>query len=148
MTNRNEAGWKLEQSYQQLPALFYTETNPTAVQAPKLIVLNKGLAKQLGLDVAFLESKQGEEILAGNTIPEGSLPLAQAYAGHQFGNFTRLGDGRAILLGEQTTPTGEKVDVQLKGAGKTPYSRSEEHTSELQSRGHLVCRLLLEKKKR
>src|SRR5690625_4897219 len=123
MTNRNEAGWKLEQSYQQLPALFYTETNPTAVQAPKLIVLNKGLAKQLGLDVAFLESKQGEEILAGNTIPEGSLPLAQAYAGHQFGNFTRLGDGRAILLGEQTTPTGEKVDVQLKGAGKTPYSR-------------------------
>src|SRR5690625_647099 len=146
MTNKKEAGWNLEQSYHQLPTFFFTETKPTAVQAPKLLVFNQELAKQLGLGVDFLEDKQGEAILAGNTLPEGAVPLAQAYAGHQFGNFTRLGDGRAILLGEQITPTGEKVDVQLKGAGRTPYSRgrSEEHTSELQSRGHLVCRLLLE----
>jgi len=123
MTNKKEAGWNLEQSYHQLPTFFYTETKPTAVQAPKLLVFNQELAKQLGLGVDFLEDKQGEAILAGNTLPEGAVPLAQAYAGHQFGNFTRLGDGRAILLGEQITPTGEKVDVQLKGAGRTPYSR-------------------------
>src|SRR5690625_6067784 len=77
MTNKKEAGWNLEQSYHQLPTFFYTETKPTAVQAPKLLVFNQELAKQLGLGVDFLEDKQGEAILAGNTLPEGAVPLAQ-----------------------------------------------------------------------
>src|SRR5690606_38567293 len=72
---------------------------------------------------AYLQSEEGLAVLAGNEPPEGSSPLAQAYAGHQFGNFTMLGDGRALLLGEQLTPNGERFDIQLKGAGRTPYSR-------------------------
>ncbi|MDZ5010925.1 hypothetical protein GNF77_18920, partial [Clostridium perfringens] len=70
-----------------------------------------------------LQSNEGLEIFAGNKIPEGSMPLAQAYAGHQFGHFTMLGDGRAVLIGEHITPNGERVDIQLKGSGRTPYSR-------------------------
>src|SRR6185295_5789211 len=77
----------------------------------------------MGLDVQALESPEGAAIFSGNALPEGALPLAQAYAGHQFGHFTALGDGRAILLGEQITPDRGRVDVQLKGAGRTPYSR-------------------------
>lgn len=91
--------------------------------SPKLIILNYPLAKSLGLNVLELQSNDGIEVFAGNQIPEGALPLAQAYAGHQFGHFTMLGDGRAILLGEQITPLGQRVDVQLKGSGRTPYSR-------------------------
>ena len=101
-----------------LPAL-----NPTPVRSPKLIILNDPLATSLGLNVQALQSKDGVAVLAGNQIPEGALPLAQAYAGHQFGHFTMLGDGRALLLGEQITPLGERVDIQLKGSGRTPYSR-------------------------
>ena len=81
------------------------------------------LATSLGLNVQALQSEDGVAVLAGNKIPEGALPLAQAYAGHQFGHFTMLGDGRALLLGEQITPLGERVDIQLKGSGRTPYSR-------------------------
>jgi uncharacterized protein YdiU (UPF0061 family) len=88
-----------------------------------LIILNGPLATSLGLDVQALLGNDGLAVLAGNQIPEGALPLAQAYAGHQFGHFTMLGDGRAILLGEQITPLGVRVDIQLKGSGKTPYSR-------------------------
>ena len=75
------------------------------------------------MNVQALQSNDGVAVLAGNQIPEGALPLAQAYAGHQFGHFTMLGDGRALLLGEQITPQGERVDIQLKGSGRTPYSR-------------------------
>ena len=81
------------------------------------------MATSLGLNVQALQSDDGVAVLAGNQIPEGALPLAQAYAGHQFGHFTMLGDGRALLLGEQITPLGERVDIQLKGSGRTPYSR-------------------------
>jgi uncharacterized protein YdiU (UPF0061 family) len=86
-----------------------------------LVILNASLATSLGLDVKALQTEV--TVLAGNRIPEGALPIAQAYAGHQFGHFTMLGDGRAILLGEQISPLGERVDIQLKGPGKTPYSR-------------------------
>lgn len=95
------------------------------VESPKLIIFNRLLASSLGLDVASLDSDEGAQIFAGNSIPEGAEPLAQAYAGHQFGNFNMLGDGRALLLGEQITPQGERVDIQLKGSGRTPYSRGE-----------------------
>jgi len=118
-----ETGWNLDNSYARLPETFFTSQSPTAVRSPKLIILNKTLATSLGLNVQVLESEDGVAVLAGNRIPEGTLPLAQAYAGHQFGNFTLLGDGRAVLLGEQITPHGARLDIQLKGSGKTPYSR-------------------------
>ncbi len=113
-----------DNSYARLPARFYARLNPTPVKAPRLIKLNLGLAEQLGLDPAYLASPEGIQVLAGNAIAEGSEPLAQAYAGHQFGGFSpQLGDGRAILLGEVVAPDGKRRDVQLKGSGPTPYSR-------------------------
>lgn len=118
-----KAGWKFDNSYARLPEIFYSKLNPTPVKSPELIVFNSALAEFLGLDINELERKEGAEIFAGNLVPEGSEPLAQAYAGHQFGYFTMLGDGRALLLGEQITPTGERCDIQLKGSGRTPYSR-------------------------
>lgn len=117
------AGWNFDNSYAQLPSTFFSRLNPSPVGAPKLIKLNQPLAISLGLDPEALQSEEGIAVLAGNQIPEGAAPLAQAYAGHQFGHFTMLGDGRALLLGEQITPTGERFDLQLKGSGRTPYSR-------------------------
>lgn len=118
-----ETGWKLENSYTDLPEVFYSRVNPTAVSSPKLVVYNTLLGESLGLDTKAMTSDEGVAVFAGNKIPEGSQPIAQAYAGHQFGYFTMLGDGRAILLGEQITPQGERFDIQLKGSGRTPYSR-------------------------
>jgi len=118
-----ETGWNLDNSYARLPELFFTTLNPTPVLSPKLIILNYPLAASLGLNGQALQREEGIEVFAGNRIPEGALPLAQAYAGHQFGHFTMLGDGRALLLGEQITSQGERVDIQLKGSGRTPYSR-------------------------
>ncbi|WP_410512834.1 YdiU family protein [Paenibacillus sp. BR2-3] len=117
------AGWNFDNSYARLPELFFTRLNPAPVSSPKVIILNEPLATSLGLDIQALQSNDGAAVLAGNQIPEGALPLAEAYAGHQFGHFTMLGDGRALLLGEQITPRGERVDIQLKGSGRTPYSR-------------------------
>ncbi|MCC5466351.1 protein adenylyltransferase SelO [Pelosinus baikalensis] len=123
MMTKMETGWNLDNSYTRLPESFFTRQSPTAVRSPKLIILNDPLAATLGLNVQVLQSKEGVAVLAGNQIPKGALPLAQAYAGHQFGNFTMLGDGRAVLLGEQITPLGARFDIQLKGSGRTPYSR-------------------------
>ena len=118
-----ETRWNLDNSYASLPKTFFTSQGPTPVRTPKLVVFNHSLAASLGLNSLELESNYGAEIFAGNRIPEGALPIAQAYAGHQFGHFTMLGDGRALLLGEQITPQGERFDIQLKGSGRTPYSR-------------------------
>lgn len=123
MTAIIETGWNLDNSYARLPELFFSRLNPIPVHSPKLVILNYPLATSLGLNVQALQSEDGVAVLAGNRIPEGASPLAQAYAGHQFGHFTMLGDGRALLLGEQITPEGERVDIQLKGSGRTPYSR-------------------------
>ncbi|MEW9122731.1 MAG: protein adenylyltransferase SelO [Thermotaleaceae bacterium] len=117
-----ETGWNLDNSYARLPKSFFSHLNPSPVSSPKVIILNYPLAKALGLNVEALE-EEGFEIFAGNRVPAGALPLAQAYAGHQFGHFTMLGDGRALLLGEQITPQNERFDIQLKGSGRTPYSR-------------------------
>ncbi|UZJ79331.1 protein adenylyltransferase SelO [Fictibacillus sp. KU28468] len=122
-TGSKEAGWNLDNSYARLPELFFSVIEPNPVQSPKLVILNRTLAKSLGLDAEALETKEGVDVLAGKRVPKGSSPLAQAYAGHQFGNFTMLGDGRALLIGEQLTPNGERFDIQLKGSGRTPYSR-------------------------
>ncbi|MBM7650630.1 protein adenylyltransferase SelO [Neobacillus cucumis] len=116
-------GWNFDNSYARLPKSFFTTQNPTPVNSPKLVVLNVPLAESLGLDAKALQSEENTEVFAGNKIPVGASPLAQAYAGHQFGHFTMLGDGRAILIGEQITPQGDRVDVQLKGPGRTAYSR-------------------------
>lgn len=120
MTN---IGWKLQNSYAQLPPIFYKKMKPTPVKSPKLIILNHSVAQSLGLHPERLQTDEAVQLLSGNNLPEESEPLAQAYAGHQFGHFNMLGDGRAILLGEQKTPSGQTVDIQLKGAGWTPYSR-------------------------
>ena len=117
------AGWRLEHTYAELPQLFFSDAAPTAVREPRIVKFNTQLARTLGLDVDALDGPDGARIFAGNVLPEGARPIAQAYAGHQFGYFTALGDGRAILLGEQITPSGDRVDIQLKGAGQTPFSR-------------------------
>ncbi|UXH46158.1 YdiU family protein [Rossellomorea vietnamensis] len=114
-----KAGWNLENSYKSLPGTFFTLQVPEPVRAPKLMVLNEKVAESLGLDA----EKIGADVLSGNEIPEGAESLAQAYAGHQFGHFNMLGDGRAVLIGEQITPEGKRFDIQLKGGGRTPYSR-------------------------
>lgn len=118
-----DTGWNFDNSYARLPESFFTKVNPTPGRSPKLVILNGQLAASLGLNADALQSDEGVANLAGNQIPEGALPLAQAYAAHQFGHFNMLGDGRAILLGEQITPNGERLDIQLKGSGRTPYSR-------------------------
>lgn len=116
-------GWNFDNSYARLSDTFYASIGLHPVSDPKIVIFNEPLAKELGLDSNELQSKEGVEILAGNKAPEGSFPMAQAYAGHQFGYFTMLGDGRALLYGEQMTPENERVDIQLKGAGRTPFSR-------------------------
>ncbi|MTH77516.1 protein adenylyltransferase SelO [Paracoccus aestuariivivens] len=111
-------------SYARLPEGFFTRTAPTPVRDPKLVALNLPLAERLGLDAEWLQSPEGLQVLAGNAVAEGSEPIAQAYAGHQFGGFSpQLGDGRAVLLGEVIAPDGARFDIQLKGAGPTPFSR-------------------------
>jgi len=121
--NASDAGWRLNNSYTELPSKFYTKIHPSGVSEPRPSMFNATLAVSLGLNADLLRGDIGTEVFSGNKIPEGSDPIAQAYAGHQFGHFTMLGDGRAVLLGEQIAPSGEMVDVQLKGSGRTPYSR-------------------------
>jgi len=120
---RVRAGWQLEHSYAELPQLFHSPAAPATVRDPQLAAFNRPLATMLGLDPDALDGPAGASIFAGNVLPEGARPIAQAYAGHQYGHFTALGDGRAILLGEQITPAGDRVDIQLKGAGQTRFSR-------------------------
>ncbi|PEY39578.1 hypothetical protein CN354_09335 [Bacillus cereus] len=122
-TEIKETGWNFDNSYARLPELFFTKLAPTPVRSPKLVILNDSLATSLGLNVETLKSEEGVTVLAGNKVPEDASPLAQAYAGHQFGHFNMLGDGRALLISEQIIPSGERFDIQLKGSGRTPYSR-------------------------
>ncbi|MFG1428447.1 protein adenylyltransferase SelO [Roseixanthobacter glucoisosaccharinicivorans] len=113
-----------ESTFSSLPESLYSAVNPTAVRQPVLIRLNDELAEELGLDTQWLRSADGLATLSGNTVVNASMPIALAYAGHQFGNFVpRLGDGRAVLLGEVVDRSGTRRDIQLKGAGRTPYSR-------------------------
>lgn len=113
-----------DNTYARLPERFFARLAPVPVAQPRLIKLNEALADKLGLGLEALRSPEGLAMLAGNRVPAGADPLAMAYAGHQFGGFVpRLGDGRAILLGEILDPAGERFDVQLKGSGRTPFSR-------------------------
>jgi uncharacterized protein YdiU (UPF0061 family) len=116
--------FSFDNSYARLPERFFAKLPPTPVRAPRLVKLNEGLARDLGLDPARLASPEGVAFLAGNATLPGSEPIAMAYAGHQFGNFVpQLGDGRAILLGEIVDTHGARRDIQLKGSGPTPFSR-------------------------
>ncbi len=115
---------RFDNSYATLPDRFYERRKPTPVSAPALIRVNRALAAELGIDAGWLESAEGVETLAGNRVPQAADPIAQAYAGHQFGQFVpQLGDGRAILLGEVVDTKGRRRDIQLKGSGRTAYSR-------------------------
>lgn len=119
---RNPEGWRFDNSYARLPEALFTRVHPVPVSKPALVAFNASLAAESGLSADLLKER-GSDLFAGNRIPHGADPIAQAYAGHQFGHFTNLGDGRAILLGEQITPAGSRFDIQLKGSGPTPYSR-------------------------
>lgn len=116
-------GWNFDNTFVRLPQSLYVRQKPVPVKEPGLVMFNRALARSLGLDADSLDGPQGAAIFAGNRLPRGADPIAQAYAGHQFGHFTMLGDGRAILLGEHLTPRGRRFDIQLKGSGRTPFSR-------------------------
>ncbi|MDX1466438.1 MAG: protein adenylyltransferase SelO family protein, partial [Halomonas sp.] len=110
--------------YARLPDRFFLRFDPVPVEAPRLLAFNRPLAEELGFDLEAFDTAKAAEAFSGNAVPAGAEPLAQAYAGHQFGHFNpRLGDGRAVLLGEVTDRDGRLRDLQLKGAGCTPFSR-------------------------
>lgn len=124
MINKNiQTGFNFDNSYINLPKEFYSHVNLKPVKSPKLVILNNNLASSLGLSLEFLKSPKGISILSGNTKADDGAYISQAYAGHQFGHFTMLGDGRALLIGEQITPSNQRFDIQLKGSGRTPFSR-------------------------
>jgi uncharacterized protein YdiU (UPF0061 family) len=113
-----------DNSYSRMPDSFYQRVEPSPVSSPELIEVNRDLAAVLGIDLDWLESSNGLDVLSGNRFPEGSDPIAMAYAGHQFGGFSsQLGDGRALLLGEVVGKDGVRRDIQLKGSGPTQFSR-------------------------
>ena len=116
-------GWRFDNTYPRLPDDLHVSAAPASVRAPRVSILNHRLAADLGLDLRGLTPEEAAALFAGQALPAGSLPIAQAYAGHQYGGFTMLGDGRAILVGEHRTPDGRLVDVQLKGPGRTRFSR-------------------------
>ncbi len=121
----SRAGMPLANSYSRLPERFFSRLAPTPVAAPRLIAFNGALAAELGLDLAQYDPAALAALFSGNSLPPGAVPIAMAYAGHQFGHFVpQLGDGRAILLGEVRGRDGTRRDIQLKGSGRTPYSRS------------------------
>ena len=121
-----------DNTYAKLPERFFAKQEPTRVPEAKLIRFNRELAAKLSIDADWLESADGVAMLAGNAVPEGAEPIAQAYAGHQFGGFSpQLGDGRAILLGEVIDTDGARYDLQLKGSGRTPFSRGGDGKSAL-----------------
>jgi len=117
-------GWHFDNTYSKLSNIFKEEVKPTPVHNPELVVLNDQLAQDLKLDFSKKEKKDLSQIFSGNTLPKGSTTIAQAYAGHQFGHFTMLGDGRAVLLGEHLVNNTTRFDIQFKGSGRTSFSRS------------------------
>ena len=117
-------GWHFDNTYSKLPKSFLENIKPVPVKDPKLIILNKNLAKQLNLDFSKFSDTDLAKIFSGNSLPEGSETIAQAYAGHQFGHFTMLGDGRAVMLGEHLDKENKRFDIQFKGSGRTSFSRS------------------------
>src|SRR2546423_1506591 len=123
---------RFDNTYARLPERFFARQKPARVPEPKLLRVNLGLAAKLSIDVDWLQSADGLAMLAGNAVPEGADPIALAYSGHQFGGFSpQLGDGRALLLGEVIDTDGARHDIQLKGSGRTPFSRGGDGKSAL-----------------
>ena len=116
-------GFNFQNTYTNLPSCFFTETNAVSVREPTLVILNEDLCKDIDLDFKLLTEKETASLLSGNSVLSNMNPFAQAYAGHQFGYFTNLGDGRALMLGEHITNSGKRYDIQFKGSGPTSYSR-------------------------
>ena len=123
VADHNTVGWRFDNTYARLPDALFAPATPARVREPRVSILNHRLADELGLDLGAMSPEAAAALFAGQDLPAGSRPIAQAYAGHQFGDFTMLGDGRAILLGEHRTPAGRLVDIQFKGAGRTRFSR-------------------------
>ena len=117
-------GWCFDNTYFKLSKAFKEDIKPIPVKKPELVLFNKKLAKDLNLDFSNLNNQKLSELFSGNSLPEGSNSLAQAYAGHQFGHFTMLGDGRAVLIGEHLSKDNKRYDIQFKGSGKTAFSRN------------------------
>ncbi len=117
-------GWHFDNTYSKLSNTFKEDIKPTPVHDPELVVLNEKLAKDLKLDFSKINKKELAKLFSGNSLPEGSNSIAQAYAGHQFGHFTMLGDGRAVLIGEHLVNKNNKFDIQFKGSGRTSFSRN------------------------
>ena len=116
-------GWHFDNTYSKLSNTFKEDIKPTPVHNPELVILNKELAKDLNLDFSKIDNKDLAKLFSGNSLPENANPIAQAYAGHQFGHFTMLGDGRAVLLGEHLVGQKDRFDIQFKGSGRTSFSR-------------------------
>ena len=116
-------GWHFDNTYSKLSNTFKEDIKPTPVHDPELVILNKELAKDLNLDFSKIDNKDLAKLFSGNSLPENTNPIAQAYAGHQFGHFTMLGDGRAVLLGEHLVGQKDRFDIQFKGSGRTSFSR-------------------------
>ena len=117
-------GWCFDNTYYKLSDIFKEDIKPIPVKKPELVLLNKVLAENLNLNFSNLDNQKLSELFSGNSLPEGSNSVAQAYAGHQFGHFTMLGDGRAVLIGEHLSKDNKRYDIQFKGSGKTAFSRN------------------------
>ena len=117
-------GWNFDNSYLTLSKMMASKLSPVPVKDPKIILYNQKLARELGLDITSINKEDLASMFSGNMIPATTTPWAEAYAGHQFGHFVMLGDGRAVVLGEHITPDKKRFDIQFKGSGITPYSRN------------------------
>ena len=121
---RKKIGWRFDNTYSNLSQSMFSKLNPIPVKTPELVLFNHDLSKEIDLDFSHIDNKELALIFSGNQLPEGSDSIAQAYAGHQFGHFTILGDGRALTIGEHLDKNKKRYDIQFKGSGKTPYSRN------------------------
>ena len=121
---KNNINWNFDNTYSRLPDPFREKINPVKVKNPELVMLNKSLAEDLNLDFSGLDQAKLSALFSGNELPNDSKSIAQAYAGHQFGHFTMLGDGRAVLIGEHISKSNHRYDIQFKGAGKPAFSRN------------------------
>ena len=119
-----QIGWKFDNTYSKLPNYMLSKINPTPVKNPETVIFNHDLSKDIDLDFSKIKNQDIASIFSGNKLPEGSETISQAYAGHQFGYFTILGDGRAHMIGEHITKSKKRLDIQFKGSGQTPYSRN------------------------
>ena len=121
---KNTMNWNFDNSYSRLSNVFKEHIEPVAVKKPELVLMNQDLANELNLDFSKIGKNELSALFTGNILPKGSSSIAQAYAGHQFGHFTMLGDGRAVLIGEHLTNDNKRYDIQFKGSGKTAFSRN------------------------